>query len=192
MTRGCPKATGAGAPAQTAMSWPHIMNLLSTFTTNVAGHLCSYLAWSSRCAPNCADLVIRLFFQTRPQSDECTEFAILACCDPQTWRNTQLWLNLEVRFRMTILQVEQPATTSGKQLSRHDWACEMRLQFSPAGMFDAQGNIIQSFFKPLGLPIIEERWGPPQQEALLKVWSFLAFPSAWCLYDYPSVAFIRH
>lgn len=56
--------------------------------------------------------------------------------------------------------------------SRDEWARQMRLRFSPKGMCDADGAIQQDFFKPTGASLCldePERWGPAQEEALLKV-----------------------
>lgn len=53
--------------------------------------------------------------------------------------------------------------------ARDNWARQMRLKFSPAGMSDENGDIIQAFFKPVGLPVFWEGWGAAEQEALLKV-----------------------
>jgi hypothetical protein len=53
-----------------------------------------------------------------------------------------------------------------------EWVKQMRLQFSPKGLCNAEGEIVQDFFKPKKILIQlteDKKWGPAEREALYKV-----------------------
>ena len=67
---------------------------------------------------------------------------------------------------------QHAAPADGSMQERLEWVKQMRGQFSPEGMCGADGEIDQDFFKPKNIIIRlkdDEKWGPPQKEALYKV-----------------------
>ncbi|PRW58017.1 hypothetical protein C2E21_3709 [Chlorella sorokiniana] len=69
------------------------------------------------------------------------------------------------------LQQQQEQQGDAALQERIAWAARMRQQFSPEGMCHPDGSIDQDFFKPKHIIIRlrdEEKWGPPQREALYK------------------------
>lgn len=66
-----------------------------------------------------------------------------------------------------------PAQCGDQELEeRLAWVRQMRSKFSPEGMCGPDGEIDQAFFKPKNIIIRlkdDEKWGPPQREALYRV-----------------------
>lgn len=61
---------------------------------------------------------------------------------------------------------------SAQSSDRLDWVRQMRLNFSPTGMCNAEGDIVQDFFKPKTVILQlqeEQRWGDAEREALYQV-----------------------
>lgn len=72
---------------------------------------------------------------------------------------------------MTTPQPHRPAPSRADaepDAVRVEWANQMRLKFSPAGMLHADGAIDQTFFRPKKVVIMNDakKWGDPERELL--------------------------